>query len=152
MARIINENAPLISQEEIRQTNEAIKQWIPKVRSALKSSAKWFSDGKHESFVIRGNQREGKLAESITSNTGFDFGLISRVGFAFERHGVFVHKGVGRKYPISGPQEIKNPSGRPRVAVDWFNPELEKYVPELADRLAEINANFAVNATRMKIN
>jgi hypothetical protein len=152
MARIINEYTPIISQEEIKQTNELIKIWIPKVRTALKSSAKWFSDGKDESFVIRGNQREGKLAESITSNYMLDLGLISRVGFAFERHGVFVHKGVGRKYPITGAQHVNHPSGKTRVAVEWFNPELEKHIPELADRLAEINANFAVNATRMKIN
>jgi hypothetical protein len=152
MGRIINEYAPLMTPAELAQINAAVQQWIPKVRSVLKSSAKWFSDGKNQSFVTRGNRIEGKLSESITSNTGREYGLIFRVGFAFERHGVFVQKGVGRKYPITGPQPVKHPSGKTRIAVDWFNEEMEKYVPELADKLAEINANMAVNATRMRIN
>jgi len=149
--KITNVNEPTVSVADMKVVNDAIRMWVPKVRTALKSSARWFSDGKDEPFVTRGKRIEGKLANSIESNTGEQYGVIDRVGFKFERHGVFVHKGVGRKYPITGPQPVKDPSGKVRVAVEWFNPELEKYVPELADKLAELNADLAVNAARLHI-
>ena len=40
---------------------------------------------------------------------------------------------------------------RERVAVEWFNPVLDRNIPILADELANINADAAVNATRMRI-
>jgi hypothetical protein len=53
--------------ETTRLQNELMKQWAPKVRTALKSSAGRFQHGKSESFVLRhkGDQSEGKLANSI---------------------------------------------------------------------------------------
>jgi len=40
---------------------------------------------------------------------------------------------------------------RPRLPIEWFNPLLEQTLPELADKLAEINAEAVLNATRMMI-
>lgn len=137
--------------------NELIEMWIPKVRRALRSSARWFTDGKTESFVLRdhGNQIEKRLAESIGSYTKKDFDAITKIAFKFERHGVFVHKGVGRGYHASGTGFVNRTAKwsqvRPRVAVEWFNPVLEAHLPELANRLAAINADAVVNATAMKI-
>lgn len=132
--------------------NKVIQRWIPKVRTALKSSARQFSDGKNASFVKRSaNQIEYKLAASIKHKTREQYGEIYSISFSFEHHGVFVHKGVGRKYPIEGPEPVKNPSGKTRHSVEWFNPVLDRYVPELADKIAEINAYLAVNATHMRI-
>jgi hypothetical protein len=101
----------------------------------------------------RGSKRraEYKLANSIKSKTRQDFGAIDTITFSFERHGVFVHKGVGRGYPIEGGGIIKNPSGKTRVAVEWFNRPLDKSMPELANRIAEVNADAALNTARMKI-
>jgi hypothetical protein len=139
------------------QQNELIQMWIPKVRRALRTSARWFSDGKTESFVLRHNgaQLEKKLAESIGSYTKAQDGAIFKIAFKFERHGVFVHKGVGRGYKAAGQGFVnriaKGPQVRPRIAVEWFNPVLDQHLPELVDRLAVINADAAVNATRMMI-
>jgi hypothetical protein len=140
------------------RSNELIEMWVPKVRRALRSSARWFSDGKTESFVLRdhGRQTEKKLAESIGSYTQKDVGSIFKIAFKFERHGVFVHKGVGRGYKADGHgfvnRTAKHPApGRERVAVEWFNPTLDKFLPELVDRLAKINADAVVNSTAMKI-
>ena len=36
------------------------------------------------------------------SKVGKEFGLANYVGFSFERHGVFVHKGIGRGYQSNG--------------------------------------------------
>ncbi len=142
----------------IRQQNELILRWTSKVRSALRGSARWFSDGKFESSVIRngGKQVEKKLAASISSKVGKDFGLANYIGFSFEPQGVFVHKGVGRGYQSNGNGFVIRTANNPpkhqeRIAVEWFNPVLDKYLPELADRVAEFNADAAVNATSMKI-
>lgn len=152
-------NTPAFNQEEInRRQNAEIQRWTPQVKASLKSSARWFSDGKFMSAVLRhgGNQLEKKLAASIGSKIGKQFGLSNYIGFQFERHGVFVHKGVGRGYKAAGKGFVirtaeNPPEKRERIAVEWFNPVLSVKVPILADRIAEINADAAVNATKMKI-
>jgi len=139
----------------IQKQNQAVLIWVPKVRSKLIGSARWFSDGKTEPMVIRGNgnkrHNEYKLAASIRSKTRENLGEIDTITFSFERHGVFVHKGVSRGYPIRGGGSIKNPSGKSRVAIEWFNPVLDKDFPELANRIAEINADAVLNTGRAMI-
>ncbi|HCY39941.1 MAG TPA: hypothetical protein DHV48_01045 [Prolixibacteraceae bacterium] len=144
--------------QTVQQQNALVLKWAPMVRSSLRGSARWFSDGKTKSFVLRdgGRQTEKKLAASIMSKVGKEFGLANYVGFSFERHGVFVHKGVGRGYQSNGKGFVirtarRKPNPHERYAVEWFNPVLEKYIPILANELANINADAAVNATRMKI-
>jgi hypothetical protein len=44
-----------------------------------------------------------------------------------------------------------SPMTEPRQPAEWFNPVLEQALPELADKLAEINADAVINATRMMI-
>jgi hypothetical protein len=34
---------------------------------------------------------------------------------------------------------------------DWFNSEIEQNLPELADKLAEINADLVLDSTKMMI-
>ena len=142
----------------LQQQNELVLRWTPKVRTALRSSARWFSDGKFESMVIRdgGKQVEKKLAASIGSKVSKEFGLANYVGFSFERHGVFVHKGVGQGYQSNGNGLVIRTARYParvreRSAVEWFNPVLDRNIPILADELANISADAAVNATRMRI-
>jgi hypothetical protein len=141
--------------EEIRDLNRTILNWIPKVRSKLKTSVLQFQDGKTQSFIIRkrkiGNQKEFKLILSLDSRTHHEFGAIDGVGFLFERHGVFVHKGVGRGYRADGTVSVKHLSGNSRVPKEWFNPIMQQKVPELADRLAEISADAVLNAARLRI-
>lgn len=143
------------SMEEIRELNQAILGWIPKVRSKLKTSVLQFNDGKTQSFIIRkrkvGKQKEFKLILSLDSRSHREFGAIDGVGFLFERHGVFVHKGVGRGYKADGSVSVKHPFGNPRVPVEWFNPIMQQKVPELADRLAQISADAVLNAARLRI-
>ena len=147
----------IMKEANIEQQNRIIEQWIPKVRRALRTSARRFPEGKARGFVTRGkktgfSRTEGKLAQSIKSKTKKSYGAVEMISFTFERHGVFVHKGVGRGYPVSGSAIIKNPSGNTRKPVEWFNPVIDKYFPQLADKITEVNANAAVNATRFKIN
>ena len=48
-------------------------------------------------------------------------------------------------------EKINARSGIARQPYEWFNPVLEQSLPELADRLAEINADAVLNSTRMMI-
>src|SRR5664279_725027 len=63
--------------QTIQLQNTLVQKWAPMVRSSLRGSARWFTDGKTESFVIRdgGKQTEKKLAASIMSKVGKEFGL-----------------------------------------------------------------------------
>ena len=92
-------------QREIQQQNQVVEKWRPKVRRALKRSAGQFADGKLKSMVTRGRQTEKKLARSITSTIKKMDGATEYISFSFERHGVFVHKGVGSGY---GFDEVTN--------------------------------------------
>jgi hypothetical protein len=142
-------------ENNIQKQNSLVLAWVPMVRTKLISSARWFSDGKTEPMVMRGTgskrRQELKLAASIRSKTRQMYGEIDTITYTFERHGVFVHKGVGRGYPISGRGAIKNPSGKTRVAVEWFNPVLDQNLPELANRIAEVNADAVLNSARAMI-
>lgn len=135
----------------IEAINDVLKVWAPKVRTALKSNTVRLSEGKELSFVTRGKRIEKKLTLSISYKIHYSFGVADSVGFQFERHGVFVQKGVGRKYPLTGKQPVSNPSGNERKPYDWFNSLLDKEIPELANKIAEINADLSLNAARMQI-
>lgn len=135
--------------------NRVVEAWVPKVRTQLKSNAMvMFPDGKGKSPVLRPGRSEIKLKDSITSRIKKEFGAAERITFNFERHGVFVHKGVGSGYKMAGGKVLrvaKTDSGEPRTPQEWFNPVLNELLPELADRLAEVNADIVLNASRMMI-
>jgi len=138
-----------------RSQNEAITKWSSMVQRRLRDSATRFSHGK-DGTIIRPGRSETKLHGSIKGSTSKQYGVIDRASIIFERHGVFVHKGVGRGYQMQGGTVIRTaklpfPDPRPRTAREWFNPILEQSLQELADKLAEINADAVVNATRMMI-
>lgn len=99
-------------------------------------------------------------------------GKINGVGFAMPQHAVFVHKGVGRGYPIdaSGGKALGLTNSRKRKALEargynkraigrflsmsdklgaksrkpkpWFNPVIDRAVPVLADTVAKHNAEI----------
>lgn len=125
----------------LQEQNALIKKWAPRVRRNLRTNARRFVNGKTDSFVVKGNRTEGKLKDSIQARTGAADGIIEFVSFSFERHGVFVHKGVSGGHPLSNP----------RQKGEWFNPSMDKHIPELADQLAKLNADAAIKAMNIKI-
>lgn len=139
---------------DVAKQNEIVKKWAPKVKRRLKNAARVFTDGKNTSFVIRGARIEGKLADSITARIGKRMGVNELVSFSFERHGVFRHKGVGRGYHVVGGMVVrtaKGPMDTPRTPSPWFNLVLDQQVPILADQIAIVNANAALNAVKLHI-
>lgn len=105
---------------------------------------------KHES-----TRQENKLRESVNSRVRYKFGVTDGCSFRFERHGVFVHYGVGRGYQMQGGMVVrtaKTPStGNDRQPVDWFNAIIDANTPELANQIAQINGDLVVNSLRLKI-
>ena len=145
--------------------NEAVSKWESMVQRKLRDRTSVFMHGK-EGTINRPGRIERNLNDSIKSLTKKSYGVIDRVTYTFERHGVFVHKGVGRGYEMQGGMVIRTAKSedpatreptwwgddpRPRLPNEWFNPLLDQTLPELADKLAEINADAALNATRMMI-
>jgi len=147
--------ASSLTNTDVQEQNEAVSKWSSMVQRRLRQSLQQFNNGKN-STVQRPGRSERMLRTSLNSKTKKNYGVIDRVSIQFERHGVFVHKGVGNGYKMQGGTVIRTakkitPDPRPRVAVEWFNPILDQSLPELADKLADIGANAVVNATRMMI-
>lgn len=163
----------------IQEQNTAVKGWANMVTRKLKSSALQFKHGK-SGMVQRGSgtkyqRNEDKLVNSIGRKIYMASGLAEGIGFKIERHGVFVHKGVGRGYIMEAGVVIrgyKTSSGIKKQGTNanrsvasiqkisgsikrhpapWFNPVIETTVPELADTIAVINADAVINELYAKI-
>jgi hypothetical protein len=95
------------------------------------------------------------LAPNLKTNTRKDIGaVIYSVGFKFPRHGVFVHKGVGRGWEMVSGKVVRTAKSKmiaPREPKDWLNSEIDSGLEDLADKLVEMKADAVVVATRAKI-
>jgi len=140
----------------IREQNDAVNRWASMVQRYMRGAAVILQHGK-DGTISRPGRTERKLEYSIRKSSRFTYGVITGLSFVFERHGVFVHKGVGRGYEMQGNTVVRTAKSdaslvtREREPFEWFNPIIEQSLPELADKLAEINADAVVNATRMLI-
>ena len=133
--------------------NQLAQRWTSMVQQHLRGAATLFTKGK-DGTVQKPGRSEKKLDQSITGRIRKDYGVVDRITFSFERHGVFVHKGVGRGYQMQGGMVVRTAKSRTteiRQPAEWFNPVLDQALPELAEQLAEINADAVVKATGMMI-
>lgn len=71
-------------------------------------------------------------------------GIISRISFKMPRHAIFVHKGVGKGTPISMVGQTN------RKAKPWFNPVIDNRIDELADTVADEQADIIVKGINIK--
>ena len=112
----------LLSQEiNIEDFNTDVTRWGKDVLMKLKPSAAAAS--------VKG---KGELVKSLKVNFKKEDLQIVRVGFGMARHGVFLVKGVGRGYVMSGDtvkRTAMGPSDNVRKPKDWFNRVLD---PEIA--------------------
>ncbi len=151
-----------ISQDEY---NKRVTEWGSNVGVKLRASIRMLmNDGK------------GKLVKSLRLKTAKWYGEVDKLSYHFERHGVFAHKGVGRGYIMVGGNIVhvkgfqtkasimkmfsaarkskwitNKDTGLKRQADEWFNPVVQDNIKDLADLVAELNADRAVNATKMMI-
>lgn len=71
-------------------------------------------------------------------------GVASKISFKMPRHMVFVHKGVGRG------TKITDVGSTGRKAKHWYNPVIEKNLPELVDIVADNQGTMVLNAVMIK--
>ena len=145
--------------------NKRVTEWGSetgvKIRSAIRTMA---TKGKED------------LVKSLRLKTAKWYGEVDKLSYHFERHGVFVHKGVGRGYAMIGGKvmrvngspdtqfwkeyaKLKNREYKPKVltaginrkAVEWFNPVVKDNIEKLADLVAEMNTDRVVNVTKILI-
>lgn len=143
-----------VSLEDYQRLEQALREWGQKVRPMLISSARQFTKGPKAGFVQRSGKKELPLTNISTKIIRHN-GIADGIGFGIQRHGVFVSKGVGSGYVMSGGMVMRvaktQGDGNTRKPVDWFNPIIDSNVPSIADQVAEIHANLAINAVHMKI-
>lgn len=167
----------MVSEQLILQQNAEVKRWSSMVTRKLKTSASRFQKGK-SGMVMRhkpSQHQEAKLKDNLNAKIYKNYGMAEGVGIKIERHGVFVQKGVGRGYIMQGGQvmrgyttgkmvkmyaknknralmeKVVTQGGMNRKPVDWFNAILNQYVPELADKIAQINADAVINKDNILI-
>ncbi len=172
--------------EKYMEQNQIVRDWSKRVKGELKQSlarftkgkrgpvirggaakknryARYFAmqSGKERSMVIQkkkdtGQRLEKKVKTSLSQRVFYKFSISEGVSFRFERHGVFLHKGVGRGYQMQGGMVMRTaknpPKGDTRRPVDWFNHIINARTPQLANDIARVNADAALNAARMRIN
>jgi hypothetical protein len=151
-----------IGQEEY---NQKVTDWGSKLAVKIRDSIR--------SLTSKG---KGDLLKSLRLKTGKWYGEVDKLSYHFVRHGVFVHKGVGRGYAMVGGNVVrvsgslqtkfwkeyakkKNREYNPRLVggdmkrkpEQWFNPIVAQNIQELADMVGEMHADRVVNATKILI-
>jgi hypothetical protein len=125
----------------MEEYNAQLKAFWFKVAGELRSSV---------DMVIRKNRF---LKQSVKPNIYYELGEAYKLGFSFRAEGVYVHKGVGRGYVASGGGVVKTARSagfnrRPKL---WFNPVIERNMPELQRIVMEYNKGLIINTTRIFI-
>ena len=101
-----------------------LKSWGNKALNHLKINAPF------NPFSMKPHLR-GSLKYKIYTNRQ---GVPYRLGFNFNRYGVFVEKGVGKGYKMVNGVVVKYGKGismNPRLPNMWFNPTIRALLPEL---------------------
>jgi hypothetical protein len=125
--------------QQREEFNKAIRDWSFETKNILaKNVREVATKGKIVDLLERKDGTiEKKLNKSIAYNLNKDkTKLIERVRFSFERHGVFLEKGVG-----NGTREAKV----------WFNDSMDKQLAKLADIASKYAVQFNVNKMSIKI-
>ena len=110
----------------IERNNSFIRSWTLTTKAMLKQSI--------QALPLIDQKT---LLKSIKHSIRKDSGEISSVGFGLERHGVFVHKGVGRGRKAGSASADK-------YRKEWFNPIIEKRVDALYNFVADYRAEMTL--------
>lgn len=141
----------------LRKFNKDVEGWAEESKQALRTSIK--------SMV----KRDVYLSDSLKANLYYDTKYareVNRVGFSFVREGVFIHKGAGRGQggvigsrwiDRHGSMKFRDPESAGlqgtgnRKPIRWFDPVIERRLPQLADIVSDYSATMQVNATNIFI-
>lgn len=131
------------------QFNFKVRGWTISVRQRMAGNVPK-STGPDSKF-----RTEPKLAASLTHRISKTDDITSRIKYQFERHGVFVHYGVGRGYIRRGGTVVRSSRSRTagfnRVPDDWFDVEIRNNMEELAEIAQEFYGDWALEDMLSKI-
>ncbi|MDD4778905.1 MAG: hypothetical protein PHV53_11550 [Fermentimonas sp.] len=141
----------------MKQFNQEVADWSEKSKQALRVSIK---------SLVR---RDVSLSDSLKANLYYDNKYskeVNRVGFSFVREGVYIHRGAGRGQGgvIGGRWIDRHGTMKSRAAdsaglqgtgnrqpILWFDPVIERRLPQLADLVADYSATMQINAANLFI-
>lgn len=135
--------------KDVAVFNESIIAWGNRVNAELMQSA-----GNHISKDVR-------LSASLKLNyTHFAKPVrpgeeITSIGFSFRPEGIYVHLGVGRGYNMEGSTRVitkKHDKEDRRPPRPWFNPVIERNLPDLQRIVQDYCKDWIINASRLFIN
>ena len=143
--------------QELQEFNRNVEEWTEKSKQALRLSI--------QSMV----KRNVYLSDSLKGNVYYDSKYAkeaNRVGFSFAREGIYIHKGAGRgQGGIIGGRwidrygKMQTRAGTSaglqgqgnRKPIRWFDPVIDKRLPQLADLVSDYSATMQINATNIFI-
>ena len=134
----------------VAEFNRKIRAWGRNVNTALQTSiGQMITEDKTLSGSLRQNYRHwGKVPQAGQE--------ITSIGFAFEEAGLYVHLGVGRGYNREGGTVVvtkkHNRDKMERKPKPWFDPVIEKHIPELEKIVTDYCGTLFINTTRILIN
>lgn len=153
--------ATLNGGEKIRDYNNEVALWAESVSTKLAASA-----------AVKSKD----LAKSILANYYSDKnGVVTRVGFTFDRKGIWLHRGAGRGYGgtkgsrwnklkrvgrtyvetniirHTNPFSLGRMGSGERKGYDWFNRVVDGEIQQLADIAVKYWDGISVDATRIYI-
>lgn len=113
------------------QLNAEIKAWGKMVRTKSRRNLQSMTDKRTKKTQLKTKYRRFR-------------GEIEGVAFEIPRHFVFLHKGVGRGWPIgrAGPGSARTPK-------PFLNPVIDDNIKNLADRVEKHRADIAVKNIRI---
>ena len=149
---------------DMEEYNRRVSRWGLELEGKLRSSIGMLT-----------SKGKGRLVKSLRLKTAEWSGEVDKLSYHFLRHGVFLHKGVGRGYVMQGGVVVRGQkpgkvlkaaaanAGRSiaskvlklgeinRNAVEWFNPVVSGSIESLADMVTEMNADRVVSASKILI-
>lgn len=150
---------PLTHPSVIPQFNADIRKWgnttnyiLRNVVNSTLTKGKKSSPHIYKKGIHKGKS-ERHLGESLKSTFKSEDGgmKIEVVKFGMERHGVFVQKGVGRGYKISGKvlgPNTRNKTVGSRSPKDWYNKTIDANSLKLSNLLVKHHANAVILNTK----
>jgi hypothetical protein len=148
----------------IEEYNERIAGWGSELESRIRLAIRLLM-----------SEAKGDLLKSLKFKSAKWNGEIDKLSYHFERHGIFVHKGVGRGYILIGGNVVHIKGYMTKKSIvdfakqrgktyttafdpnlkrkpkEWLNPVVAQNIEKLADLIAEMDADRIVNATNILI-
>lgn len=144
-----NSNPNYISVDEF---NNNIRRWTLSTRGKMRTNINTSKKADSKDSISRNTK---KLDKSITYKLKKDKGEVIRIRYSFEKHGIYLHYGVGRGYVKNGSSVtrgirvskktlISKAGAINRKPKDWFDKEIKNNLSHLANVVQEYHGDKAL--------